>query len=152
MTPEERREIYPPFIVRETEKIDPPNVRMTKITDFLPLIRAIWKISNKEYQERFWVRQEWPLRGDNYMETTITFCGDTEGVLDTSDYAVEMTDKQREMLTNLYNMIDEFEDDPETPEDPGYGINDEAIVMDPKWDKVRQYAKLVYEEITGEKA
>lgn len=156
MIPEKQRNFYPKFLADELEKSRNdqnwnklPN---TKITDFFHLIRTIWVISNKEYQERFWVRQELPMRGDNFMETMETFIGDSEAVLEARDAGrVKMTDKQRDMLKNLYEMIDVFEDDPETPEDLGYGENDESIVNDPKWHKVREYAKLVYMELTGDK-
>ena len=158
----EDKSLYPPFVVKElkstreeikirehTGKIVP--YHPTKITDFSPLIQAIWVISNAEYQERFWVRQEPPiLHGDNYMETIGEFVSSTEAVLDTSDYAVKMTAKQHDMLQKLYQIIDEFEDDPNTPSDPGYGLNDSAIIADPKWHKIQAYAKLVYEEITGD--
>ena len=152
MTPEERRKVYPPFIFNEIEKIDPPDFQMTKITDFLPMITCIWKISSKDYQERFWVRQELPMRGDTYMETMETFLSDSEGALNARDAGrVSMTDKQYEMIKHLVDLTDEFECDPTTPQDLGNGLNDPAIVADPKWHKVREYAKLVYEEITGEK-
>ena len=161
MTPEEQKKTYPPFLVKEFEKCR-EEIRIeektgksipyhpTKITDFLPLIHCVWKISNEEYQEKFLGKQgQW---GDNFMETMETFIGDSEGVLEARDAGrVKMTDKQRDMLKNLYDMIDIFEDDPETPEDLGYGENDAAIVNDPKWHKVREYAKLVYMELTGDK-
>ena len=165
-TQEEQKEIYPPFLLKEFEKsrenrknrpqfitknedLPPPP---TKITDFLQLIRTTWVISNKEYQDRFWVRQELPMRGDNYMETMETFLWDGEAVLKANEAGrVSMTEKQRKMLLKLYNMADDFDGDPTTPDDPGYGVNDPAIVVDPKWDKVRQYARLVYEEISGDK-
>jgi len=84
------------------------------------------------------------------METMETFLGDGRAVLDTSDYAVEMTTKQREMLQKFYTMMEDYEWDDDTPDDPGYGINDAAIIEDPKFDKCRQYAKLVYEELSGD--
>jgi len=161
-TPEEQEEIYPPFLVNEFKKnreerknrpqfikndedLPPPP---TKITDFLQLIRTTWTISNKDYQERFWVRQELPMRGDNFMETTMTFNQDVRTVLEAKDAGdIKMTKKQYEMLRRLYNMIDEFEADPDTPPDPGYGENDKKIVADPRWDKIRNYAKEVYEEL-----
>nr|VFK45104.1 MAG: hypothetical protein BECKSD772F_GA0070984_12094 [Candidatus Kentron sp. SD]VFK49686.1 MAG: hypothetical protein BECKSD772E_GA0070983_12144 [Candidatus Kentron sp. SD]VFK81177.1 MAG: hypothetical protein BECKSD772D_GA0070982_12451 [Candidatus Kentron sp. SD] len=169
MTPEEIRseekefqgdcEFYPPFLVEEfrkgreerrtrekTGKRIPYNP--TKITDFLPLITNIWVISNKDYQVQYWGKQgQW---GDNYMETMEEFLGDVEAVLDTSDYAVEMTLKQSEMLQKLYYMVEDFEDDPNTPDDPGYGVNDAELIKAPKWEKIRQYAKLVYEELSGD--
>ncbi|WP_316357486.1 hypothetical protein [Candidatus Neptunichlamydia sp. REUL1] len=157
MTESQKRdtiEFYPHFISEKIIELntypeinDQPN---TKITDFYPLCTEIWKISNAEYQERYWVRQEPPMMGDNYMETIGEFVSSTEAVLDTSDYAVEMTTTQNKMLQRLYTMIDEFEDDPSTPSDPGYGLNDSAIIADPKWHKIQAYAKLVYEEITGD--
>ena len=159
---EEDKSIYPPFLVEEfrkgraekrlekkTGKRTPYNPK--NITDFLQVIRTIWVISNKEYQKRFWVRQEPPmLYGDNYMETMETFLGDAEGVLDTSDYAVEMTPKQREMLEKFYNMMEDYEADPDSADDPGYGVNDAEIIEDPKFAKCREYAKLVYEELSGD--
>ena len=169
MTPEERvaeekelqedQTIYPPFLVEEFKKCR-EEIRMeektgnsipfepTKITDFLQLIRTTWVISNKDYQERFWVRQELPMRGDNFMETTMTFNQDLEGVLEAKETGhFKIAKKQYEMLIKLYNMIDKFEADPDTPPDPGYGENDEEIVNDPRWDKVRNFAIEVYEEL-----
>jgi hypothetical protein len=162
MTPEEQIETYPPFIVEglkdireeikieeETGKTIPYNP--TKITDFIQLIRLIWVISNKEYQERFWVRQEPPmLYADNYMETLETFSGDTRAALKTNkEELIAMTPKQREMLQKLYDMIDFFTEDPEAP-GSDYGENDEAIVNDPRWQKISEYSKLVYEELSGD--
>lgn len=163
-TPEEQKRIYPPFLVREFERSredaknqpqfitndeelpSPP----TKITDFLQLIRTTWVISNKDYQERFWVRQEPPMQGDNYCETTMTFEEDAEAVLDAKDEErVSMTDEQRKMLTKLLRIVEEYDCDQTTPLSR-YGENDEAIVADPRWEKVRQYAKEVYEVLTGD--
>lgn len=147
MTPEERRKIYPPYIVSETEKKDPPNYLLTKISDFLPLIRAIWKISNKSYQENFWRnRREY----DSYNGTTETFLEDAEAVLDTSDYTVEMTPKQREMLKKLYDMIEDYECNPNAVEDLNCDYTDGKIIEDPEFAKCRDYARLVYEELSGD--
>jgi len=84
------------------------------------------------------------------METMEEFLSTGEAVLDTSDYAVEMTPKQREMLQKLYTMLDNFDGDGDSADDPGYGINDAAIIEDPKFDKCRRYARLVYEELSGD--
>jgi len=155
MTPEERRDIYPPFIVSEIEKEDPEDFVAKKITDFLQLLRVIWVISNKDYQERFWVRQELPMRGDNYMETMETFLGDGEAVLEANEAGrVSMTPKQREMLTTLYDMVEDFDGDPNPlcPIDTMFDKpdNDAEIISHPDWEKIRQYAKLVYEELSGD--
>jgi len=166
MTPEDLKEkynklyedyekIFPDFINKKSRELrknptinDLPN---TKITDFTVLITNIWKISNRDYQERFWVRQELPMRGDNFMETTMTFNQDLKGILEAKEAGrVKIVKKQYEMLKNLYDMIDKFEADPDTPPDPGYGENDEEIVNDPRWDKIRNYAKEVYSELIKE--
>ena len=162
MSEEERlkrdKALYPPFIVKslalvreeiriekETGKSIP--YRPTKITDFTPLIHCIWKISSKFYQKEFWNKHgQW---GDNYSETMETFLGDAEGVLDTRDRTIEMTHKQREMLQKFYDMMEDFEENGEA-EDPGYGINDAEIIEDPLFSKCREYAKLVYEELSGD--
>ena len=152
LTEEEKRkikEIYPPFVSKKmielTDEIN--NSKRTKITDFLTLIYCIWKISNKAYQEEYWGKQgQW---GDNYGETTLTFYEDVQAVLDISDYAVEMTPKQREVLQMLYDIVFEYDTDESNPESR-YGENDQAIINDPRWQEIGKYAKLVYEELSGD--
>ncbi|QVL56454.1 MAG: hypothetical protein KFB95_04465 [Simkaniaceae bacterium] len=150
MTPEDIKKMYPPFISKKILE-EGEDEKHEKITDFLQLIRTTWVISNEDYQERFWVRQELPMRGDNFMETTMTFNQDLEGVLEAVEAGhVKIAKKQYEMLIKLYNLIDKFDGDPDTPPDPGYGENDKEIVADPRWDKIRNFAKEVYEELTIE--
>lgn len=152
MTPEEIRNFYPKFIAEKMielkespETNDKPNM---KVTDFLRIYVEISRISNKEYQERFWVRQK---LGDNFMETTMAFNQNVKTVLKAKDTGrVKMTKRQYEMLQKLYNMINDFEANPDTPLDPGYGENDEEIVANPCWDKIRNYAKDVYAELIKE--
>ncbi|MCB1109765.1 MAG: hypothetical protein KDK64_02200 [Chlamydiia bacterium] len=172
MTPEESateqkrlaedKSLYPPFIVeglkslREQMRLEArtgkPHQRCSKITDFIQLICDIWIISNKEFQERFWVRQELPdVILDYFDQATETFEEDAEIVLNAKDPPIEMTSKQREMLSHLLHLVEEYDGDPSTPLSR-YGENDAPIVADPRWDKIRQYAKIVYEEITGESA
>lgn len=49
-----------------------------------------------------------------------------------------------EMLRNLYTMIEDYDMSEERPN------TDEEIVNDPKWGEIREYAKLVYEELQKE--
>ena len=150
----EKEEIHkerPPFMAKKsiefTENPELYNQPNTKITDFTPLIYCIWKIFNKSYQEEYWGKQgQW---GDNYGETTLTFYEDVQGVLDTSDYAVEMTEKQRSMLQKLYDIVFEYDTDESNPESR-YGENDQAIINDPRWQEIGKYARLVYEELSGD--
>ncbi|MDN3508817.1 MAG: hypothetical protein P0S93_02150 [Candidatus Neptunochlamydia sp.] len=151
--------LYPPFLVeefrkgREETRIEERTGKSilyqpTKITDFLSLLCCIWRISNKAYQEEFWGKQgQW---GDNYMETMEIFFGDSEAVLEANDAGrVSISPNQRKMLQELCNRIDRFFADPETPESE-YGENDKAMINDPKWQKIGEYAKLVYEELSGD--
>ena len=153
LTEEEKikiKELYPPFVARKmielTDEIN--NLKRTKITDFLTLINSIWKISSKSYQKEFWNKHgQW---GDNDGETTLTFEEDGETVLDANEAGrVSMTPKQREMLQKLYDMVFEYDTDQSNPESR-YGENDDAIINDPKWQKIGGYAKLVYEELSGD--
>jgi hypothetical protein len=140
----EFEEVYPKFICDLYER---SNNSRKKITDFLGLINSIWELSNKDYQERFWVAKQEPYTLSNFELTMEGFEEEAEVVLDTSDYAVEMTPNQREMLQKFYDMMEDFEENGEA-EDPGYGVNDAAIIEDPLFSKCREYAKLVYEELS----
>ncbi|QVL57616.1 MAG: hypothetical protein KFB93_00640 [Simkaniaceae bacterium] len=129
-------EIYPEFFCNLQRRGG--NDRK-KLWDFSILLRSIWELSNKDYQQRFWVAKEkyysdFALTMENLEE-------DIEIVLDTSDHAVEMTDKQREMIQNLYGMLEDFD---------AYGVNNAAIIEDLKFAKCREYAQLVYEELSGD--
>ena len=169
MTPEERvveekelqedRTIYPPFLVEEFRKGREERRKEKKtgkrvpqsfsnITDFLQLIRTTWVISNKDYQERFWVRRELPMRGDTFSESTMTFEDAAEGILDPY-VSIRMTKKQRAMLTQLFHLVEDYKSDLDTPRSR-YGEKDEEIVNDPRWDKVRNFAIEVYDELTKE--
>jgi len=147
---EEIKKTHPPFVAEKIIELntypeinDQPN---TKIEDFYPLYLAIWKISSKSYQKEYWNKHgQW---GDNYGETTMTFEEDTEGILE-ADPPIKMTDKQREMLTELLRIVEEYDGDSTTPLSR-YGENDVAIVNDPRWQKIGEYAKLVYEELSGD--
>ena len=96
------KETYPPWIVNKMLELDEhpelEEATPTKITDFLRVYIEVWVISNKSYQEEYWGKQgQW---GDNFGETMETFRMDCEAVLDTDDI-IEMTLKQREMITEL---------------------------------------------------
>lgn len=149
----ELREFYPKFIsekiIELNEHPEINDLPSTKITDFYPLYLQIWKISNKDYQVQYWGKQgQW---GDNYSETMEEFLGDGEAVLEANEAGrVSMTSKQREMLQKLYDMLDDFDGDGDSADDPGYGVNDAEIIEDPKFDRCRKYAKLVYRELSGD--
>nr|VFK81018.1 MAG: hypothetical protein BECKSD772D_GA0070982_11992 [Candidatus Kentron sp. SD] len=145
------KKTYPPWIVNKMLELDEhpelEDVVPTKITDFLRIYIEVWVISSKEYQEQYWGKQgQW---GDNFGETTMTFEEDAENILEENDPPIEMTPKQREMLSKLLRIVEEYDGDPSTPLSR-YGENDKAIVNDPKWQEIGKYAKLVYEELSGD--
>ena len=122
------------------------NDKRNTISDFLILIECIWCISSVEYQERIWVRHEdMDKIVDSYDDTTMYFLGDADIVLKGRDEGrIEMTNKQYQMLKKFYDMVDVYDSSEDCPE------NDAEIVADPKWHRIREYAKLVYEELTKE--
>ncbi|WP_420421700.1 hypothetical protein [Simkania sp.] len=149
MSLEERREIYPPFLVREMEQImENPKLKeesCEKVTDFLHLMRAIWVISSQDYQERYWIRKEPPMEHDNFEETTVTLIRDGKDALRHKDVGhIEMPEKQYTMLKSLCDRVEAFKSTIEKNK------SDQEIISNPKWGEIREYAKLVYQEITGE--
>ena len=149
MSPELRREIYPPFLVKEMEQIL-ENAKLKeesceKVTDFIQLIRALWAISSQEYQERFWIHKEAPMEHDNFEETTATLLQDGKEALRHKDVGhIEMPEKQYAMLKSLCERVETFKASIEKVE------GDQEIMNHPKWGEIREYAKRVYQEITGD--
>ena len=78
----------------------------------------------------------------------MTFEDAAEGILDPY-VSIQMTKKQRAMLTQLFHLVESYKNDRDTP-CSRYGEKDEEIVKDPRWDKIRVYAKDVYEELVKE--
>ena len=122
------------------------NDKRNAIADFLILVECIWCISNIEYQERIWVRHEdMDKIVDSYDDTTMYFIEDADIVLDgRQEGHIEMTERQHQVLKKLYDMVDVYDSSEDRPE------SDAEIVADPKWHRIREYAKLVYEELTQE--
>jgi hypothetical protein len=88
------------------------------------------------------------MRGDTFSESTMTFEDAAEGILDPY-VSIQMTKKQRTMLTQLFHLVEDYKNDRDTP-CSRYGEKDEEIVNDPRWNKIRNYAKDVYEELVKE--
>lgn len=150
MSTEERQRIYPPFLAKETEEIlSNPEMKKearTKITDFLPMLKAIWAFSSKGYQNSFWVRNEDPMGYDSFDQSTSTFLYYAQQAIQSHDHKhIKMTTNQYNVLQGLYDMVNSYVEECENRED------DAAIVSDPKWHKIREHSKLVYEELTGDK-
>ena len=140
------RDYLPPFFKKKYQELDEhPELRerYEKITDFLCLIKKMWIISDAHYQERIWVKHETSQIVDSYDDTIMYFVEDAEAVIEDKD-EITMTDNQYNMLNKLYHMVDEYDMNKERPK------NDKDIVNDPKWHKIREYAKLVYEELIQE--
>ncbi|MCI0382147.1 MAG: hypothetical protein L0207_03735 [Chlamydiae bacterium] len=115
---------------------------MKKIKEFEILMDTIKSISDEEYQQRIWVRHENLQIVDSYDDTTMYFLGDAEAILNATDAGrVEMTDRQYQLLKELYEKVDKY-DMQTKPND------DKRIVNDPDWHKIREFAKKVYEELS----
>lgn len=140
------RDFLPSFLKEKYRELDEHpelNERCEKITDFLWLIRCIWNISNADYQEWIWVKHETLEIVDSYDDTIMYFIEDTDGVIEARDAGrIEMTENQYDMLKALYDMVEDYDTSDNRPG------TDKEIVSDPKWHEIRDYAKLVYEELT----
>lgn len=109
---------------------------------FGSLLDSINDISNLDYQKKIWIKYEDLSIVDSYDDTTMYFFEDGDALIEAYEAGrVEMSDKQYQMLKTLYQMVDEYDDLMDRPE------TDEGIVNDPRWSKVGEYAKLVYEEL-----
>lgn len=144
------RKYLPKWLKTKYEELDKHpelNEKNNEVTDFLVLIKYIWRISDHDYQERIWVQHETLEIVDSFCDTTMYFCEDADAVLEAYEEGrVKMTDQQHMMLKKLYEMVDNYEPHPEIP-DKFRRCRDQQIVNDPNWHKIRDFAKLVYEEL-----
>ena len=97
-------------------------------------------ISDKSFQERIWVKGEGPEVScsdevlDFFLEYTEYALGNSE------DW--RFTKEQLELLSELKAKVVEYNKRcPET---------DAEIVVDPKWDEIRKFAKVVYDKLKEE--
>ena len=115
----------------------------SRISDFEFMLYKINCISNLEYQERIWVRHEDLNIIDSYDDTTMNFEEDAYAILEARKAGrVEMTDTQYDMLKKLYEMVEDYDMSQDRPDE------DKEIINDPRWHKIRQYAKGAYDELT----
>ena len=112
---------------------------------FQSILETLESMINEEYQSRQWVAREDPHNYSCYDNDTMYFLEDGEAVLDARDAnRIEMTERQYKMLKKLYEMVDEYDSSRDRP------TTDKEIIDDPEWGKIRDYAKLVYKELTSE--
>jgi hypothetical protein len=119
--------------------------KLEVITDFPWLIEKVWCISNKDYQEAIWLRNEDPHTVDSYDDTIMYFGEDSKAVLEArSEGSITMSELQYTMLKQLFNMVEKYDASLSRPD------TDAEIIEDPKWHEIREYAKVVYQELTKE--
>lgn len=112
---------------------------------FSSIIETIQEISDESYQLQQWVFRKNPKDYACYDNAIIYFLEDCTAIFKSWDaHRISMTDKQYIMLKTLYNMINTYDMSDARPE------LDKDIVNDPKWHEIRDYAKLVYDELTKE--
>ena len=119
--------------------------RKEKAPAFLAIIDTIKEMSDKTYQTCQWVARKNPRDYACYENTIMYFLEEAHAVFEGRDEGrIEMIDKQYQMLKRFYDMVDVYDSSEDRPE------SDAEIVVDPKWNRIREYAKLVYEELTKE--
>ena len=132
-------EIYPEFICNLQRQSD-DNQNFPWF--FSNLVGATWKLSSKDYQERFWVASENSY--SDFEATVDQFEEAAEILFDTSDNnddGFKMSPKQRKMLQEFYDMMEEYQDGIER------WLNNAVIIEDPKFAKCREYARIFYKEL-----
>ena len=139
----------PQFLKQKREELNQNpelnNKKKEKISDFLVLLECIWCISNKDYQEAIWLRNEDPHIVDSYDDTIMYFGEDSKAVLEArSEGSITMSELQYTMLKQLFNMVEKYDASLSRPD------TDAEIIEDPKWHEIREYAKVVYQELTKE--
>ena|GEM_PF-3099942 len=113
---------------------------------YISILETIEEISNSKYQLQQWVSRMDPNNYGCYENTIMYFLEDAEAILNSwENNFIEMTDNQYHMLKKLYEMVEVYDMSNERPE------YDKDIVNDPKWHKIRDYARLVYEALIEKK-
>ena len=108
------------------------NEQKQQILDsFLDNIKGI---SNRDYQERVWIRGEGP-ECDDFDETVCDFFGDGNPIIENyKDF--EITDHQCNLLVKFYKVFEEFSDNNYWPPE---------FIDSPEWQRIREMAKEVLE-------
>ena len=113
------------------------------IKDVGIVMDTIKNISDREYQNSIWVNHNNPNIIDSYDDTTMYFCEEGLAAIEARDAGrIEMTDNQYDMLKKLFEMVDAYDLCEIRPD------LDKDIVNDPRWHEIRDYAKLVYKELS----
>ena len=107
------------------------------------LMESIDSLFNKELQKKAWENGNYETYAD-YTEVTMSFLEDCEPVL--KDYRkYGLSQKQHDDLQKLCNMINIYDSSQDRPD------ADEEICKDPEWHKIREYAKVVYNDLKNVK-
>lgn len=111
---------------------------------FTLLLDVIKNIQDKEYQERIWIRAEGPECSD-FGDTMNDFFDFYDGIKDFENKYAEygINAKQYLLLNRLYQQLRDYCDI--TPISP----KDKDILADPRWQKIRDFAKEVYVALIG---
>ena len=115
------------------------NSEEMSIKDFL--LQVIKEASDLEYQKRIWVRGEGPEIG-SVEEFYCKFFDDLNIEEIFQNYKkYDLTKKQVDLVKKLYKLLDEYSDQiPITP-------IDREVVGDPRWVRIQDFAKKVYDQI-----
>lgn len=103
------------------------------------LIKSVKSLFDEKLQAQAWGKGDYKMYAD-FSEITMSFMEDCEPVLE--DYTkYGLTKKIKEELAHLYKMVDEYSMDPNRPN------KEQCILTDPKWDRIRKYARGLYKEL-----
>ena len=121
------------------------NKKLHQIPVFASLVETLKGMKSKDYQESVWLRNEDPSIIDSYDDTITYFSEDSTALLKARDKGmISMSDLKYTMLKQLFNMVEKYDASLSRPD------TDAEIIEDPKWHEIREYAKVVYQELTKE--
>jgi hypothetical protein len=101
------------------------------------IVNLVHKFSDKEYQKRVWLEGK-GSECESYDEAFMFFCETYDDIREIYKN-FGFSEEQNELLEAFYKKIDEYDEN--APRDYA------AILNDPKWNEICQFAKKVYEAL-----
>ncbi|NGX46045.1 MAG: hypothetical protein K940chlam2_01227 [Chlamydiae bacterium] len=99
---------------------------------FQGFLEGLYNLADEKRQRSAWVDGDYSSYTD-YGEIYMGFADPCEYVLTWST----LSEAQRQSLKKLYEMVDSYDSDK----------TDDEICNDPEWNKIREYARALYQEL-----
>ena len=101
-------------------------------------LETLKDLTNPEFPGKSWIDEEGHFCFSEFGEMCMHFLSPGECIKDWNCFS----SKQRQALNKLYEMVEDYDEYL-----PDRRKTDDEIRLDPEWDKVRQFAKKVYDDV-----